>query len=193
MKYKLHTLVGALTFKAGSFGTHFAPYRFEIFPKFGICPRKCLKIVWSRCSDGIVSKKQSRPLKLCKNTEKGFDIFLAFFFFGIRPSNLQNKTSKLRQNRWKISQIEWQFKSARAHVSVAMVTSRYSSQNAIVLHGLLLLIVCYFLCSFVIFLHPAMHFKGKRRKNTFGNTIDTPGYGTNFHVIVSELSKKPNS
>ena len=120
MKYKLHTLVRALTFKAGSFGTHFAPYRFEIFPKFGICPRKSPKKVWYRCSHGTVSKKQSRPLKLCKATDKGFDIFVTFFFFWIRPSNLQHKTSKLPQNRWKISQIEWHFKSARARVSVAM-------------------------------------------------------------------------
>ena len=147
MKYKLHTLVRALTFKAGSFGTHFVPYRFEIFPKLGICPRKCPKIVWSHCPDGIVSKKQSRPLKLCKDTEKGLGIFLAFFFFWIRPSNLQNKTSKLRQNRWKISQ-NWSLKSARARVSVAMVTSRYSSSSRKMLycpvHGYLLITIAIF-------------------------------------------------
>ena len=85
--------------------------------------------MWSRCSHGIVSKKQSRPLKLCKDTEKGFDIVVTFFFFWISPSNVQNKTSKLRQNRWKISKIEWH---SKVHVHTFLLLWSYGYQSLLV-------------------------------------------------------------
>ena len=85
--------------------------------------------MWSRCSHGIVSKKQSRPLKLCKDTEKGFDIVVTFFFFWISPSNVQNKTSMLRQIRWKFSKIEWH---SKVHVHTFLLLWSYGYQSLLV-------------------------------------------------------------